>query len=225
MTTEPPPYPRVPHLVAGRGSRDDLVLGESEVADLMADDVVIEEKVDGANVTLWIDDSQVRCALRSGVGAMDRAGQLGPLRAWLAAHDEALRTILGPVDALYAEWMFVSHTVVYERLPTYLVVLDVWRADDGFASIDDRDAACRATEMVTPPMVWRGVPGTVDRVEHLFGPSAWSSAPMEGLVVRRVAPGEPRLAKLVRTGFDRLDDEAWQRGRPRNRLTEEASWR
>jgi hypothetical protein len=192
---------------------------------MLASEVVVEEKVDGANVTLWLEGDRVRCALRAGVEAMDRAGQLGPLRAWVAGHDGPLREVLGSVTAMYAEWMLLSHTVVYDRLPSYLVVLDLWRVEDGFVPVDDRDAMCRAPDLVTPPVVWRGTPGTVERVERLFGPSSWSPQPVEGLVLRRLATGEPRLAKLVHAGFDRVDDEAWRRGRPRNRLAEEASWR
>jgi hypothetical protein len=80
--TAPPPYPRVAHLVPGRGSSDDINLNAGEVAALLASEVVVEEKLDGANVVLWLEDEgRIQCALRSGPGSMDRAGQLGPLRA------------------------------------------------------------------------------------------------------------------------------------------------
>jgi RNA ligase len=226
MSEAPRPYPRVPHLVGGRGSRDDLVLTDDQVASLLGGEVLVEEKVDGANVALWLDGGQMQCSLRAGIGAMDRAGQLGPLRAWVASHDEGLRAVLGPATAMYAEWMLLSHTVTYDRLPSFLVVLDLWERDSGFIAVQDRNKTCATAGLVTPPEVWRGIPLNADRVEQLFGPSAWSSAQMEGLVVRRlIEGGEPRLAKLVRGGFDRLDDAAWRQGRPRNRLAEGASWR
>jgi hypothetical protein len=68
----------------------------------------VEEKLDGANVVLWLEDNgRIECALRSGPGSMDRAGQLGPLRAWEAAHDEPLRYALSAgYRALHAEWLF-----------------------------------------------------------------------------------------------------------------------
>jgi len=67
-------------LVSGRGTADDLVLAAPAVASLLGSPVLVEEKVDGANVVLWMEDGRVEAALRSGPGAMDRAGQLGPLR-------------------------------------------------------------------------------------------------------------------------------------------------
>lgn len=224
MTT-PPPYPRVGHLVPGRGTRDDVALDAAAVQAFLGREVVVEEKLDGANVSLWLEDGVVACGLRSGVDAMDRAGQLGPLRAWVAQHDEALRRALAEDRAIYAEWLLLSHSVGYDRLPSYLVVLDLWRAE-GFATPQQRNEVCAAAGLPVPPEVWRGVPGSVAAVEKLLGPSSFGPGPMEGLVVRTVDGGRPRLAKLLRPGFDQLDDAEWRRGRPHNRLQDaEASWR
>ncbi len=225
--TAPPAYPRVAHLVPGRGTRDDLVLGPTEVTDFLAQPVVVEEKLDGANVVVWMEADQVTCALRSGPGAMDRAGQLGPLRAWLAQHDEPLRSVLAGDAALYGEWLLLTHSVAYDRLPAYLVALDLWRAESCFAGVDERNRALGDAGLAAPPELWRGVPGTAAAVEGLMGPSTWGPQLMEGVVVRTLHGGAPRLAKLIRAGFDRLDDDSWRQGRrPRNRLADqEASWR
>jgi hypothetical protein len=223
--TAPPPYPRLAHLVAGRGTGDDLVLPSDEVTALLSVPVWVEEKLDGANVVVWLEGRRVECALRAGPGAMDRAGQLGPLRAWLAHHDEAVRCLLADGAAVYAEWLLVTHAVACDRLPAYLVALDLWWPDRGFLAVDEHNRRCAEVGLVTPPEVWRGVPGRVDAVERLLGNSAWGPEPMEGLVVRSLdAP--PKRTKIVRAGFDRLAEGEWRRGRPRNRLADqEASWR
>jgi hypothetical protein len=229
--TAPPPYPRVAHLVPGRGSSDDINLDAGEVAALLSAEVVVEEKLDGANVVLWLDDNdRVECALRSGPGSMDRAGQLGPLRAWVASHDEPLRSALsGGYQALYAEWLFLAHSLAYDRLPSFLIVIDFWRGEDGFASAGQRDVLCAESGLVAPPELWRGVPNGIGAIERLFGRSEWRSGPAEGLVVRRVgdAADAPRLGKLLAPGFARLGDNDWRRGRPRNRLAEtsDVGWR
>ncbi len=221
----PPPFPRVGPLVAGRGGGDDVMLDAGAVQPLVAGEVVVEEKLDGANVSLWMEDGLVACGLRSGPGAVDRAGQLGPLRAWIAQHDEVLSQALADYEAIYAEWLLLSHSVGYDRLPSYLVVLDLWRPD-GFAAPDERNRVCAAAGLPNPPEVWRGVPGSVAEIERLLGPSAFGPEPMEGLVVRTLDGRPPRLAKLLRAGFDQLDDADWRRGRPHNRLSDaEASWR
>jgi len=201
------------------------MLDAAAVRSLVSGEVILEEKLDGANVSLWLEDRRVACGLRSGPGAMDRAGQLGPLRAWTAQHDEALRRALGEHEAIYAEWLLLSHSVGYDRLPSYLVVLDLWRPE-GFATPDERNLVCAAAGLPTPPEVWRGVPGSASEIESRLGPSAFGPEPMEGLVVRTVDGRPPRLAKLLRASFDQLDDADWRRGRPHNRLSgAEASWR
>ena len=91
----PPPYPRIPHLIGGRGSRDDLVLTDREVDSLLHDQVVVEEKLDGANVTVFSDGTGLpQIALRGGTDSADRAGQRGPLRAWAAANLSVLEDVL-----------------------------------------------------------------------------------------------------------------------------------
>lgn len=222
----PPAYPRVPHLVPGRGTRDDLVLRPHQVTSLLQREVVVEEKLDGANVVLWEDDGRVQAATRGGAGARDRAGQLGPLRAWAAQHTAALQDVLQGASALYGEWLLLSHTVAYDRLPSFLVALDLLLVDGTFAGPDERDERCRAAGLTTPLPLARGVFGGVPAVEALLERSIVGTGPAEGLIVRAVDGRPPRLAKLVRAGFDRLGDDSWRAGRPRNRLADpEASWR
>lgn len=223
----PTPYPRIPHLVEDRGSRDDLVLRPDQVRSLLQREVVVEEKLDGANVVLWLEDGWVQAATRGGPGASDRAGQLGPLRAWTAQHADALRNVLlQGASVLYGEWLLLSHTVTYDRLPSFLVVLDLLLVDGAFAGVDERDERCGGAGLHTPPLLARGVLGGVAAVEALLGQSAVGSGPAEGLIMRAVDGRPPRLAKLVRPGFDRLGDESWRAGRPRNRLADwEGSWR
>jgi hypothetical protein len=180
--------------VAGRGSRDDLVLADAGVAALLQHEAVVEEKVDGANVVMWRDETgRIDCALRSGPGSMDRAGQRGPLRAWVADRQDVLRPALDRWPVLYAEWLLLAHAVAYDRLPSYAAVLDLWRPDDGFASVDERNAVCHDAGLVTPPELWRGTPGSVAHIEALLDASAWGPLPAEGVVVRRVDPGPSGL--------------------------------
>lgn len=222
--TAPPAYPRIGHLVAGRGDDDDRVLNSGEVATLLSDEVVVEEKLDGANVMAWSEEGRVQCSLRSGPGSADRAGQVGPLRGWVAERSDQLARLLAGGAVLYGEWLWLTHTVAYDRLPTYLVALDLWCPGTGFSTVDERNVACAEAGLVTPPELARGVFGGIGTVEALLGPSRVGTEAAEGVVVRPLDQVEPHAAKLLRPGFRRLDDDAWARGRPRNRLAE-AAWR
>jgi hypothetical protein len=67
--------------------------------------VPVEEKLDGANVSLWFDEGRLRVATRGGADAMDRAGQLGRLRAWGAERHGSLVELLEGDVAAYGEWL------------------------------------------------------------------------------------------------------------------------
>lgn len=218
--SSPPPYPRIPYLMgAPTTGREDLVLSESDAQPFLREEVVVEEKLDGANVMLWLaDHASVAVATRSGPGGRDRAGQLGPLRAWAARRSDAVRTLLSPGQVLYGEWLWLSHGIRYDRLPSFLVGLDLWDSENGFWDLDARDERCRAAGIPTPPCVFRGVIGQPDRLKSMVAGAQWAPETVEGLVVRRLCRGtEPRAAKVVRESFQPRSDREWAAGRARNR--------
>lgn len=222
--TAPPPYPRIPHLMSGRGTRDDRVLNLHELDALLAHDVLVEEKLDGANVVIWLEDGRVECALRSGLGGQDRGRQLGPLRAWLAGRSESFRELLGE-RALYAEWLLVAHGTRYDALTSYLVGLDLWSPTSGFSAPDVRDQRFLRAGIAGPPELYRGAIDSVNRLESLLGVSRAGSEPMEGIIIRALEGQEPRIAKLLHPDFAPVTDVDWRRGRPHNLLRErELSW-
>jgi ATP-dependent RNA circularization protein (DNA/RNA ligase family) len=201
------------------------VLQPERVVALLAGEVVVEEKLDGANVVVWCEHHRVECALRAGPGAADRADQLGPLKAWAAERTHLLRPLLAGDLALYGEWLYLTHTVAYDRLPSYFVALDLRRPDGSFLTVDDRNAACEGAGVAVPPQLWRGTAHGLGDIEGLLGTSRYGPSPAEGVVVRTVDGSEPRVAKLLRPQFNRLPDAAWAAGRPRNRLAEgNAAW-
>lgn len=223
--TQPPPYPRIPQLVPGRGTRDDRVVRTVDLARVLASPVLVEEKLDGANVSLWAEQGVVLTSLRSGPGSVDRARQLGPLRAWVAERHDPLASVLSGGLTCYAEWLLLTHTVPYDRLPSYLVALDFRRPDGTFLDLAERKQTADRAGLVLPPELWRGVPGEIARLEALIGTSRYGSRPAEGLVIRREDGCEPRVTKLVRAGFSPVGNRSWSGVRPRNSLADrEVSW-
>lgn len=215
----PPPYPRTPYLwEPDFGSSDDRIVPRAERAEWLRRPVVVEEKLDGANVTIWTDGGRIQVASRGGPGAMDRAGQLGPLRARVNAQYEALHALLDGGRTLYAEWLWLTHTVSYDHLPDHLVALDVrlpdtGSVDVGFAEVATRDRLLADAGLAGPPRLFTGVLGTDKAVDALIGTSRFGEQSMEGVVLRR---DDGARCKVVRRGFVRADDE--HIGRARNRV-------
>lgn len=218
--TWPPPYPRIPHLPpAPEATRDDLVLGERASTALLAEPVVVEEKLDGANVMLWRDGDAVEAATRGGPGALDRGDQVGPLRAWAAGRIARLQPMLSDRRVLYGEWMWLTHSVAYDALPDSLIGLDLLSPEAGFAPVAARDRALALAGLVAPPRLFEGVLGTRQRLDELLATSRYGAYRAEGLIIRPTAPGSgARVAKLVGDRFERRSDESWRRERQRNAL-------
>ena len=215
--SEPPAYPRTPHLWLLPGRTGRYVLPANEVDRLLQQPVTVEEKLDGANVSIWCDaNNLIRVASRGGSDAMDRASQLGRLRAWAAAQP-SLTALLQDGWVLYGEWMWLTHGISYDALPDWLVCLDLWHAETGFAPLAERDAKCRAAGLTLPPTLFADVPQTRERLLQLLGPSRFSSTALaEGLVLR--GPQGER-AKLLGAGHRARTDASWGGNPQCNNLT------
>lgn len=188
-------FPRVPHLFATTGTTvDDRVVDEATRRRFLTRPVVVEEKLDGANGMLWMQEHRVSAAGRGGQGGLDRGRQMGRLRAWAAERDAALRALLHGGRVLYGEWLWRPHTVHYDRLPDLFIAFDVWSEDRGFLHVEERDAALVGHGLFGPPKLFRGVLNDRQTVESLFGPSRVGSEPMEGVVLRH----EPRHGRVER---------------------------
>lgn len=211
---KPPPYPRVPHLTAA-GTKDDKRLPPDAVAELLRHELEVEEKLDGANTMCWVENGIVHASGRSGRHGMDRGNQFGTLRGWTAEHSDTIKDLLGPGEVLYGEWMLLTHTITYTRLPSYFIALDLMRADGRFVESEVRRAMLSEAGFTVPPLIGRGR-WTLKSLESACHASAWSDGPAEGVVVRPMGDAATPRAKLVRADFIQIDDAQWRSDRGRN---------
>lgn len=210
-------FPHTPHLAwLGEGSpRDDKVLSPNEVTALLAGDVVVEEKLDGANVGLSLaPDGGLRAQNRGQYLAEPHAGQFARLPAWLSQHGEGLRSVLTPNLILFGEWCAALHSLSYEMLPDWLLLFDVYdRSADQFWSSTRRNALARSAGLVTVPQVLYGKT-TAPTLKKLVDDtvSRYRTGALEGLVIRRESADwcEAR-AKLVRPDFTQAIETHWRK--------------
>lgn len=210
-------FPHTPLLAwLGEGSpREDKVLSPNEVAALLAGDVVVEEKLDGANVGLSLaPDGSLRAQNRGQYLAEPHAGQFARLPAWLAQHDEGLRTVLTPNLILFGEWCAARHSLDYGALPDWFLLFDVYdRNARRFWSSPRRNALINSAGLVTVPTVVHGKT-TLTALKQLVTTkqSDYRQGPMEGIVVRREsADWCAARAKLVRPDFTQAIDTHWRK--------------
>jgi ATP-dependent RNA circularization protein (DNA/RNA ligase family) len=208
-------YPHVPHLMwlGAAPAREDKVLSQEEAKDLLRDTVVVEEKVDGANLGVWIDPSgQVRLQNRGGI-VESFTGQFRRLRDWLALHESDIRSRLAPNLIVFGEWCALAHSVNYDQLPDWWLLFDVYdREARRFWSVQRRDDWAAQVGVCTVPLVGRGH-YSVTALQALVETrkSSLRNGFMEGVVVRVEEDGWlTSRAKLVRGDFVQSIDVHWR---------------
>ncbi len=210
-------FPHTPHLVwLGEGSpRDDKVLSPNEVSALLAGDVVVEEKLDGANLGLSLTpDGCLRAQNRGQYLTEPHAGQFARLPAWLAQHGDGLRSVLKPKLILFGEWCAARHSLDYAALPDWFLLFDVYdRTADRFWSSSRRNALASSAGLVTVPPVLHGK-ATVPTLNKLVSDTAsrYRAGALEGVVIRRESADWCEVrAKLVRPDFTQAIDTHWRK--------------
>jgi len=209
-------FPQTPHLAwLGQGEpRDDKVLAPEEARELLTHEVVVEEKVDGANVGLSIDENGELQVQNRGSYLLASAcpPQFKSFFRWLQARRDLLAEALFPNLMLFGEWCYAVHSVCYTRLPDWFLAFDVFdRAQGEFWSVGRRDELARRLGIAFVPRVARGR-FDLAGIERLLGPSMLTEGPAEGIYVRR-DEGDWLLtrAKLVRPEFTQAMGEHWSR--------------
>lgn len=209
-------FPHTPHIAwLGDGiPRDDKVLATSEAEELLAHTVVIEEKVDGANLGFSVGgDGVVRAQNRGQYLLRPYAGQFARLNEWLAIHEEALFDALGESLVLFGEWVAAVHSLKYHGLPDYFLVFDVYdRTENRFWSTVRRNALASKLGLHTIHELGVGRYALSNLKQMIIAtPSVYREGCCEGIYLRR--EDEDWLigrAKLVHPDFVQSIGEHWR---------------
>lgn len=210
-------FPHTPHLawLGEAEPRDDKVLSPVEATALLADIVLVEEKLDGANLGISLaPDGSLRAQNRGQYLLAPHTGQFSRLPAWLAQHDESLRAVLTPDLIIFGEWCAARHSLDYAALPDWFLLFDVYdRSAQRFWSSPRRNALAFSAGLTTVPTVLHGKT-TLAALKQLVvtRQSLYRQGPLEGVVIRRES-GDwcDARAKLVRPDFTQAIDTHWRK--------------
>jgi ATP-dependent RNA circularization protein (DNA/RNA ligase family) len=212
-------FPHTPHLAwLGAGTpRDDKVLAADEAAALLAGEVVVEEKLDGANLGISLGpDSTLRFQNRGQYLHPPYVGQFQRLEAWSALHQDNLCAALTEDQIVFGEWCAARHSVQYDRLPDWFIMFDVFnRTADKFASTHRRNALAARVGLAVVSTLMRGHTNLTALKSRLMQEtSRYRVGPVEGYVIRREsAEWLTARAKLVHPDFVQSIGEHWRRRR------------
>ncbi|NQU23622.1 MAG: RNA ligase family protein [Candidatus Nealsonbacteria bacterium] len=220
-------FPSTPHLaiLGDVRIRGDKVMSESERDEFLLHELVVEEKVDGANLGISFDnDGNVQTQNRGTYLDLPSSGQWKGLTDWLCPRLDSLFEQLNDRYVLFGEWCYAQHSVFYDRLPDWFLGFDVYdKQIHRFLSYKLRNDILRATNVCPVPTVERGR-FTLPELGVLLSQSEFSEQPAEGLYLRVNHDNWlARRSKLVRPTFIQSIEQHWSRsGIKANRLMSEA---
>ncbi|NUS58441.1 MAG: AAA family ATPase [Streptomycetaceae bacterium] len=187
-------YPRTGHVPWSPGATaDDVRAGD--LAGLVGREVVVTEKLDGENTTLYADGLHAR--------SVDSAHH--PSRAWVKGLQGRVGAGIPAGWRICGENMYARHSLAYDALDSWFYGFSVWDDADRCLPWDATVRFLRRLGIPAPPVLWRGV----------FDERALRKLPLdtqrqEGYVVRTV-DGFPRdefghrIAKWVRARHVQTD--------------------
>lgn len=216
-------FPSTPHLatLAGVDIRSDKVLSESERDEFLQHDLVVEEKVDGANLGISFDsEGNIRAQNRGAYLHLPGSGQWKKLGDWLTPRTDTLFEHLSDHFILFGEWCYAQHSVFYDRLPDWFLGFDVYDKRFGrFLSSKRRDDLFTKMGVAQVPVLARGH-FAYPEVQKFLSTSKLSEQPAEGIYLRFDQDDWlAQRAKLVRPAFIQAVEQHWSRSAIRpNRL-------
>ncbi|MFG3092381.1 RNA ligase family protein [Streptomyces antibioticus] len=140
------PYPRTPHLPWSPGaSADDVRVGG--LGGFVGREVVVTEKLDGENTTLYADGLHAR--------SVDSAHH--PSRAWLKALHGRIADRIPAGWRVCGENLYARHSIPYDTLDGYFYGFSVWDEHGRCLDWDTTVRFLRALGVPPVPVLWRGV--------------------------------------------------------------------
>ncbi|NEC10707.1 RNA ligase family protein, partial [Streptomyces sp. SID7909] len=181
-------YPRTAHLPWSPGATSDDVR-MTDLAALAGTEVVVTEKLDGENTTLYADGLHAR--------SLDSAHH--PSRTWVKALQARIGSRIPAGRRICGENMFARHSLAYDSLESHFYGFSVWDGDRCLGW-DRTVEFLRSLGIPAPPVLWRGVfdakalralkPDTGRQEGYVVRPAAGFPAALFGRVVGKwVRPG------------------------------------
>ena len=209
-------FPSTPHLRANSSvTRQDKILSPTERIDFLQNKLVIEEKLDGANIGVSIGgDGIIRVQNRGSILNPPYSGQFSRLNSWLEIHRPPLVTALKSNVILIGEWCSSQHSIHYGSLPDLFILFDVYDLKkQAFWSVFRRDALAKIHDFKIPnrfDLKSQDIPKLSEFVNEAT--SKFSDTHIEGIILRQDDPlWNIRRAKLVRENFSQSINDHWSK--------------
>lgn len=139
-------YPRTPHLPFSQGATDDdKILTSTE--HFWGKEVIVTEKMDGENTTIYNDHCHARSTDSKHKG----------YHSWLLSTIPMFQHQIPDGWRICGEYLYAKHSIGYDNLPSYFMVFSIWTEENKCLSWDDMTDICSDMGLEVVPFVYRGI--------------------------------------------------------------------
>lgn len=139
-------YPRTIHLPWSEGTtRNDLVLYSDSIFNDMT--VVVTEKMDGENTTMYNDHVHAR--------SIDSASHSS--RDWMKSFWSNICRHIPIGWRICGENLYAKHSILYTELPSYFMGFNIWNAKDECLSWNETLRWFKDLNIVSVPLLFEGI--------------------------------------------------------------------
>lgn len=200
-------FPRTTHILnLGSATRDDLIMDKEEILYFLNKEILIEEKIDGANLGISIgNDNKIYVQNRGHFINSDDHAQFKYLDKWINNKKNELYQILIPDRyILYGEWLYAKHSIKYTKLPDYFIAFDIFdKLNDCFLSRNLVSEILKKTSIHQIKLINNTIIKNIeDLKQYVYSESQYYEGIVEGIYCR--INNKKRLlkrGKIVRSDF------------------------
>lgn len=206
-------FPSTPYLYspANQKIREDKVLSEKEAEWFLSNRIVVEEKIDGANLGISFDSNGVlQLQNRGHYLYTPYIGQWKPLERWLKSRFQSLFDILVDDYIIFGEWCYYTHSIYYNSLPDWFIGFDVFDKNRNiFLSVKERNDILARADLPIVPYISEGY-FNKESLDTILKKSTYGDERCEGLYLRiNDSKQLIKRAKYVRSDFSQSIEKHW----------------
>ena len=181
-------------------------LDNNQLKHLLTGEMIVEEKMDGANVGIIRHKKGFALQRRGGLVGESEHEQFSFFNNW--AHQQNYDKIMSlPIGVLlYGELLYAVHTLRYDKLPDFVLIFDV-KQNGRWLNYDDRKKLCDDHKFKMVPLLGRGTYTKLDLIKMVPKASAYGPV-AEGIVVKRYAKHGYFRGKIVKSEFIKAMEES-----------------
>lgn len=196
-----------------------LALGSKWAQDLLLDDVIVEEKIDGSFFAAGFIDGELKMRSK---GVQFESGNPEKMFTKVAQTVELLKDKLTPGWTYRGEYLQKSkHNVLaYDRVPTgHWIIFDICRGEEDYLSYEEKAAECARIGLECVPLLFKGKVAYPDQLMNLMATtSILGGQKIEGIVIKNYArmgmDKKALFAKHVSEEFKEVHKKDWKERNP-----------